>query len=469
MKENSTIPPTVIVIVGITGDLARRKLLPAIAGIAEEKELPDDFRLVGISRRKITPQEVLDDTPGLTTNDRAFLLKHLTMYQMDLDKLEDYVSLKGYLEQQDSEHKTASQHLFYLSIPPQFSEPIVTNLGLSGIAAVPSTKLLLEKPFGTDLASAEALIARTRMYFGEEQIYRIDHYLAKEMSQNIVTFRSQNPLFAHTWSAQFIDKIEIIASEQIGIEGRGTFYEQTGALRDFIQSHLLQLAALILMQPPQDNSSWQTSRLAALRALIVPPDADVPQIARRGQYEGYGVEAENPGSTVETFAAVTLFSDDPLWQNVPISLITGKALDQKRTEIRVFYKADAQSKTSSVTTAPTPKDDNIIGQQPNVITFHLQPNEGIDIQIWVKQPGFGRDVQLLPLAFQYSSHYQKLPEAYERVLVEAMHADHTLFSSSDEVLASWQLLAPIQHYWEMHNDDLIHYQQGTSIENILEV
>lgn len=453
-SEFDPIPATTMVIIGITGDLARRKLLPAIAAMAEAGVLPEKLRLIGVSRRPLTIEDVLNDSPSLNARGHSFLREHLEMYQMDLDQPSDYRALEKYLQEIASYNRAPTQQLFYLSIPPQFAQPVVAHMGQAGLANMPHTKLLLEKPFGTDLESAQDLIDQTKTFFQEEQLYRIDHYLAKEMAQAILAFRQYNPLFAHTWNNQFIDKIEIIASEQIGIEERGTFYEQTGALRDIVQSHLLQLAALTLMDIPNKRSDWQSARLAALQALIPPSELDLPMLVKRGQYQGYAQEASNPGSTVETFAALTLFSEDKRWQNVPIQLITGKALAEKTTEIRIHYK---------------PLADHNSNQAANLITLRVQPEEGIEIQIWVKKPGHNNEVISVPLAFKYGNHYSEtLPDAYEHVLFEALSSDRGLFVSTPEVLACWRLLEPIQRYWQKDTTDLTIYQQGKAYQEVLE-
>lgn len=437
---------TQLIIIGITGDLARRKLLPAIATIARAGELSPNFTIIGVSRRDMSPTEVIESVAHLSDNDKVFLQQHLVMHKMDLDKTEDYQALDQVLQVQAKGQPT--QRLYYLSIPPQFAQPVVMRLGKSDLASVPGTKLLLEKPFGTDLVSAQDLITQTKQYFTEDQLYRIDHYLAKEMAQNIIAFRRGNPLFNHTWNNQFIDKIEIIASEKIGIEGRAAFYEQTGALRDFIQSHLLQLAALTLMDVPEDEQGMQGARQAALSSLQIPREIDLPRVVKRGQYTTYASEVQNQGSQTETFVALTVFSSNPKWEGVPVQLISGKALGAKLTEIKVHYKQFGE-------------------QEPNVVTLRVQPEESIEVQMWVKKPGYSNDLERLPLHFTYSDHYTALPEAYERVLLDAIRSDHTLFASSEEVLASWRILAPIQTYWAMGNGALVKYQSGASIAQVL--
>ncbi len=313
---------TTLVIFGITGDLSRRKLLPALANIIESNEA-DELSIVGVSRRPVEQFEVLGEHHG-TLNGTT------SLFQMDLDNVDDYVKLRDYIGAGADE-----QVLFYLSVPPESATGIIEGLGKAGLNA-PLNKLLLEKPFGRDLASAQEMIDHTAVYLHESQIYPIDHYLAKEMAQNIVTFRARNAIFSYLWSSQYIERIEVVALEAIGIEGRAAFYEQTGALRDIVQGHLLQLLALTLAPLPDEEMNWDslpTRRQAALDALI-PAD---PANAIRAQYDGYRSEVGNPDSSVETFVSLELHSTDPAWQGIPLALTTGKALSRKKTEVRIHF------------------------------------------------------------------------------------------------------------------------------------
>lgn len=440
---SDTTPPTVLVIIGITGDLSQRKLLPAVEKIVAAGAVDTKlFKVVGVTRRDIPVTEVLKGVKTKT----PFLSDNLVMCQMNLAELDDYKLLEKQLAAINAELGTSAQRLFYLSVPPQVSRPIVELLGESGLAK--DAKLLLEKPFGTDLASARELVEQTKVHFDEDQIYRIDHYLAKEMSQNLIVFREQNSLFKRTWSSDFIEKITIIASEKIGIEGRAAFYEQTGALRDLVQSHLLQLAALTLMDVPKASELDQVprARLQALRQLYVPTDPH-RQYAVRGQYKGYTDEVENPDSLVETFADITLFSEHPRWQGVPVRLITGKALDQKATEICITYKREQS-------------------YEANQLRIRLQPDEGVELSLWTKTPGYQWHVEAHSLDIAFKDHYPELPEAYEQVIVDAINSNHLLFTSSDEVLESWRIIEPVRQAWSMSEDDLLIYEPGDSPEKI---
>ncbi|MGD8374379.1 MAG: glucose-6-phosphate dehydrogenase [Candidatus Woesebacteria bacterium] len=431
---------TILVIVGITGDLSRRKLLPAISKIARAGELPSNFKIIGISRQKIQPKDAL-------TQDVDSLKDFICMHKMDLSDTKDYSDLKNLLATTEQNLGGNAQKLFYLSIPPHAARPVIKSLGKAGFGKDKTVKLLLEKPFGTDEQSAIQTIQDIRKYFNEQQIYRIDHYLAKEAVQNLTVFRSGNSLFKRTWNKNYIKSIQIISSETIGIEGRSSFYEQTGALRDVVQSHLVQLAALALMDLPKDND-WSKIPKLRLRALKnLKPPQNIAQQVIRGQYKSYRHEVDNPQTTVETFASVTLFSDDKKWQGVPITLTTGKSLNQKTIEIRINYKQQNQ-------------------QEANRLVLRIQPQEAIEFDIWVKQPGYGKSLKQVPFDFTYSNHFNDLPEAYEQVFVDAIRGDRNLFTTSDEVLASWRILDPIQHAWSMQNYDLIFYKNGSDPKDI---
>lgn len=437
--SDSPLPPTILVIIGITGDLSTRKLLPAIEKIVDSGAAPRELKVIGITRREVLAEEVLSSVDGKID----FLRNNLEMYQMDLTSPEGYLKLKSDLEATRSSMGASTQTLFYLSIPPQISHSIITMLGEAGIADLPGTKLLLEKPFGVDLESATELVDHVRSHFTEDQVYRIDHYLAKEMTQNLVVFRESNSLIKRTWNKDFIESIEIVASESIGIEGRAEFYEQTGALRDLIQSHLLQLAALVLADfPTIEWPSIPEQRLLALRQLKAPQDVEADVV--RSQYMGYREEVGNPVSFVETFVSVRLFSDDTRWRGVPIRLTSGKAMPEKTTEIRINYRKDR-------------------AEEANSLVLHIQPDEGVVLDIWAKQPGYERKLQKFPLSFSYQGHFDELPEAYERVFLDAMKSDHTLFTRSDEVLETWRIIDPIQKYWAM-NDSISEYAKGRAPE-----
>jgi glucose-6-phosphate 1-dehydrogenase len=376
----------------------------------------------------------------------GILSSRCNILAMDPAIPEDYGLLKNELDKFDQENGTKAQRLYYLSVPPQTTAKIVECLGISDLAKHSNTKILLEKPFGRDLASAQILADHVDQYFKSEQVYRIDHFLAKETVQNIIVFRGSNALFKKTWNKDFIESIDIIASEKIGIEGRANFYEQTGALRDFIQSHLIQLAALVLMDNPRALPDIPRERLNALTKLKLTEPLAINSF--RGQYLGYRDEVKNTNSTVETFVALTLDSSDPRWQGVPIRLITGKALSEKTTEIRIRYRKDN-------------------GDDADQLTLKIQPNEGVEICLWAKKPGYDNSTTMHELKFNFGDHYDKLPDAYERVILDAINSDHQLFASGQEVLEAWRIISPIQSLWQTNKTEPIIYPTGESSDKIL--
>jgi glucose-6-phosphate 1-dehydrogenase len=424
---------TKLLIFGITGDLSTRKLLPALKEIISTGDF-DDLSIIGVSRREVNIPELLEVSLG-----DASLADRVSIFSMDLANAEDYHRLKASIALADDE-----QLIVYLSVPPQASTSIVDFMGQAGITT-PNVKILFEKPFGVDLASAQEVIAKTAHYYSEDQLYRIDHFLAKEMAQNIIAFRGGNALFGHIWDNDSIEKIEVIASEKIGIEGRAQFYDPTGALRDIVQGHLMQLLALTLMDVPAEFD-WATVpqlRLAALQALEI---AD-PNLALRAQYEGYKMEAENPTSTTETFVALQLTSSAPQWRGVPIHLITGKALSEKTTEVRIHFRKFHEG-------------------QSNCLIFRIQPNEGVEIDLFTKKPGYDREFEVQKLQFTYPEH-TRLPDAYEQVIVDAIHSRKSLFTSSNEVLRSWEVLRPVQAAWAADQTPLKFYAVGSAFTDVI--
>lgn len=433
-------PSTILVIFGITGDLSRRYLLPALAEICANTEIGKDFRVLGVSRRQVDLNNVLG---AKEKNLKAYS----QMLTMDLANRSDYQKLKDEIGALSQKFTQGPQVIFYLSVPPAAADGIVGLLGESGLSQPPA-KLLLEKPFGYDLSSAQEMIGRIAKYFSQEQVYRIDHYLAKESAQNIAVFLGSNALFRNIWSNQFIDHIDIVAAEDIGIGGRKEFWEATGMLRDFVQSHLLQLAALTLMEPCShmfDFAQLPERRLAALQKMKI---AELKS-AVRGQYRGYRQEVGNPNSAVDTFVSLTLDSSDSRWRGVPIRLTTGKKLDQKLTKIDIHFKKSQEA-------------------EANLLTLRLHPREGIELDLWVKEPGYRHNLQKQPLRFIYEQRFGRVPEAYEQVLIDAMRAKKSLFASSEEVLTSWKILQPVLDYWSMSDSDLKIYQPGSTIEEVLQ-
>ncbi len=431
--------PTILIIFGISGDLSRRYLLPAIEAIHQASMLPEDFRIVGITRKTGLSAEDLCRASG----DLKFVGQNLELHRLDAEKEGDCRKLEEVLDGIEKSFGQPAQRIFYLSVPPEACKGIVECIGKAGLPKRGKSKLLLEKPFGKDYASAKDLIEHIEKYFKPEEVYRIDHYLAKEAAQNIIVFRDGNSLFKKTWNNEFIENIEVTASEELGIENRAHFYEQTGALRDYVPSHLLQLLSLVLMDlPPKcDLSEVSSCRQDTLKHLKVAR-------AARGQYEGYRQEVGNEKSNVETFVSVQLESDDPKWHGVPMALTHGKALRDRFTEIKIRYKKSEE-------------------HESNELLLRLQPDAGIKFSVWAKKPGYGRELSQHVLSFHFKDHYEKLPEAYEQVLYSAFNSDHSLFASSEEILESWRIVGPIQEEWKKPTDDLLIYKKGSTVEEII--
>lgn len=412
--------------------MSRRKLLPALREIYSTGDF-DDLSILGVSRGEVDVPALLKESTGDDS-----MASRVSIITMNLAEAHEYNELRTKINLDKNE-----QLIVYLAVPPLASTQIVDYLGEAGLNTS-NVKILFEKPFGVDLVSADEVIKRTSRYFEEEQLYRIDHYLAKEMAQNLIALRGRNALFDNIWNGNFIERIEIIATEDIGIEGRTQFYEQTGALRDVVQGHLMQLLALTLMDIPTDFN-WEEIPSLRLDAINQVKLAD-PDRVKRAQYEGYQEEVGNPGSKTETFVALQLESTQPRWLDVPISLVGGKGLNQKTTEIRIHLKKMHES-------------------QSNCIVFRIQPNEGIDIELFNKAPGYERAFETRHLKLDFDSS-AKLPDAYEQVIVDAIHSRKSLFASSGEVLRSWEILQPIQDAWNMSNEPLLIYRRGSAPEDV---
>jgi glucose-6-phosphate 1-dehydrogenase len=455
--------PLVLVIFGITGDLAQRKLLPALYQLAKANELPEATKIIGISRRRIAKDDVfakLKEFTGEKTYDdtvQAWLAEKTDMVQMDLLHRGAYEDLLAHLQKIEESIGSDASRLYYLSIPSQAFAPIVRLLGetrhnmpLPGGRDM--ARLLIEKPFGYDLQSASELIDAVNEYFGEGQIYRIDHYVAKETVQNILTFRFQNPLFESVWNSKHVDHISIVAHEKIGIEGRAGFYEQTGALRDLVQSHLLQLLAVTTMDRPAklESDEIHAEKLKLLKAIVPIAPNKVASDTVRGQYEGYRTEVNDDNSIVETFARLTVAIDNPVWRGVPIILETGKALDEKLTEITVCFKQ---------------ADD--AHDIRNKLVFRIQPTEGITLLLQVKRPGIDNETEEASMDFDYTRSFNNRPaEAYERVIIDAIRGDQTLFASADEVIASWRIIENVLEQWSHNADGLKIYPKVSTSTTI---
>lgn len=455
MSHKPTIQPSILVIFGITGDLAKRKVLPAIYHLCKDNLLPEGTKIIGISRREVPKEEILN-TVSICANeiDKVCdpeviqrLTNWLTMFKLNPLEDRDYDALAEYIDKLEEESQQCLDRLFYLSIPPQVYGPIIAKLGQHQLNQSCShnqaqVRLLIEKPFGYDISSAEELIRETEQVFNEEQIFRIDHYLAKETAQNILKFRRHNPIFSSQWDSQHISRIHVIAKEKIGIENRVNFYERVGAMRDLIQSHLMQLLALTAMNLPTESNSDEVhaAKHDFMESLIAPDyKLGIEKQVIRGQYDTYRSEVNDQNSLTETYVSILLFSIDPRWTDTVFQLTTGKSLDEKSTSIQIYF-----------------------GQNnPNILTFRIQPDEGIDINLLIEQPGFSHNLKEVKMNFSYAQDFDDSHDAYERVLVDAIRGDKLLFASKSEVMSSWRLLQPILNFWANNHDDLIIYPTGS--------
>jgi len=458
-KVKSALEPTILVIFGITGDLAKRKLLPALYHLVKDGLLHDKTEIIGITRGGITLDKLLA-TIELCINDLGGvcdpvsvmkLRKQLRIMNMDVTNPQQYKVLLNDLNKIEDAHGVHMNRLYYLSIPPNVSQPIINSLGKYGLNTscqhgAASTRLLVEKPFGYDLESAREMLEETAKYFGEDQIFRIDHYLAKETVQNILSFRFNNPIFQAMWESKYIDHIEIIANEKLDIEGRVGFYEPTGALRDLVQNHLIQVLALITLEKPEEDSSdsLHQSKIKLLKSIrSIAPDK-VASETIRGQYENYLKEVSNPDSTTETYVALRLYIDNERWRDMPVIIQTGKAMNKKSSCVRIVFKATNE--------AP----------HHNILTFRLQPNEGIELSLRVKRPGLENIIQPVEMDFDYKRTFNESghPDAYERVLVDAVRGDQTLFAVGPEILESWRIISAVVNEWSKSNSNLEIYAKN---------
>lgn len=432
--------PALIVIFGVTGDLSKRKLLPALFNLLHDGKLHPKTQIIGVTRQKVTKSAVL---ASLRPKQRTELARAFKLMSIDLADAADYRVLKRGLDEIEKKAGLSYQRLYYLSIPPAVLDDVVKFMGLAGLNVLPGglvPRLLVEKPFGYDLASAEMLIYSLSKVFDETQIYRIDHYLAKEMAQNITDFRFKNALFDSVWSNRHISKVTITAYEQIGIEGRTNFYEQTGALRDLIQSHLLQLMALTAMEKPKpgDATGVHAARLRLLKSVRAPLPYEVVQHARRGQYRTYEQEIGSKSNT-ETYAALRLFIQNDRWQGVPFVLQTGKHMAEKTTKIELAFGRDSHQ---------------------NRLEIRLQPDDAVVMDVRVKRPGHDHVVVPSMMDFNYRRSFVSHPaaEAYEKVLLDAAYGDQTLFAGSREVLETWRIVQPVLDEWGKSASDLLIYK-----------
>jgi len=460
--------PCVLTIFGASGDLTRRKIFPALYALAFRDLLPEQFAVLGVARSEHSTEEFVS---AMEESVREFgrdefrqevwdrLATRTRYVSIDFSDEESMKRVPVALRELDQEYGTGKNRVFYLAVPPDAMPQLVEEVG-ERRAAAGWTRLIPEKPFGYDLESARALNELVAKYFTEDEVFRIDHYLGKDTVQNLLALRFANGIFEPVWNRQFIDHVQITVAESLGVETRAAFYERAGAIRDVFQNHLLQLVALTAMEPPIDftSESVRNEKLKVLKALSTPG----PRAVVRGQYgpgfiEGEpkpGYREENgvaPDSEVETFVAAKLQVDNWRWADTPFFVRTGKRLPRRETTIAIQFKR-----------VPHPLFEDASELRPNLLIVHIQPNEGVSLAVGAKVPGEGMHVRTVHMDFLYGGAFRmSLPEAYERLILDAMLGDATLFTRSDEIEEQWALVDAIVAAWRRDNPGFPNYPAGT--------
>ena len=475
--------PCVVVIFGASGDLTKRKLLPALFHLEQAGNLPANFAVVGVARRPLEEgfapdmKDGIVDGGGVEAEDPklARFVSRISYHAMNFDDGNGYEGLKQHLAQIDQQQGTGGNRLFYFATAPEYFSDIIKFLGDHGMnhpqeagpdGRKPWVRVIIEKPFGHDLESARALNDEVNKVFDEDQVFRIDHYLGKETVQNILVFRFANGIFENVWNRNYIDHIEITAAESIGIEGRGPFYEKAGALRDVIQNHVMQLLSFVAMEPPISFAAQavRAEKLKVFRAIRPIHFADTV----RGQYgpgivdgktvPGYREEDRvHPRSQTETFAALRLEIENWRWAGVPIYIRAGKRMAKRVTEITIQFKQPPLLLFKDT------EGKYLEGMKSNVISMRIQPDEGIALRFEAKVPGPSMHLAPVDMDFCYSTAFGvSTANGYERLLLDAMLGDGTLFAHRDDVEATWALMTPVLEYWAKNPvKELPNYAAGT--------
>ena len=469
--------PAVMVIFGSTGDLSGRKLLPALYNLAKQRSLPAGFAVVGTSRddltddafRKHASQKIHQYSRTQPIDERVLeaFLTSVFCVKVDFGNLADFKTLGQKIQELDGARHIAGNRIFYCATPPPTYQLIATQLQSASLTTGEGFhRIVVEKPFGTDLKSARELTQTLRKAFSEDSVFRIDHYLGKETVQNILAFRFANSIFEPVWNSNLIDSVQITAAEEIGIENRGAYYEHAGALRDVVQNHALQLLTLTAMEPPLafEANAVRDEKVKVLRSIRPLIGEEIEESTVRGQYTkgwvlgeqvpGYREEPDvAPESQTETYAALRLFIDNWRWAGVPFYLRAGKRMPKRVTEIRIQFKRPPHL---------TFGREAMKEVDPNAITIRIQPEEGISLKFGAKVPSAGLRIRSVTMDFQYmTSFLVDAPEAYERLLLDCMIGDPTLFTRADEVETAWQLIDPVEESWRNSRPPLATYPAGT--------
>lgn len=459
--------PTIFVIFGITGDLVKKKILKALYDLYLNSHLPERFRVYGFSRREYDDaalksylREIMEKGSFPEVEKYDTFLATFFYIQGDFHEESAYGKLAEMLGRVDGDWRICSNKLFYLAVPPQSYSSIITNLHASGLTEPCSpeegwTRVILEKPFGTDRQTAIELDRQLGELFKEEQIYRVDHYLAKETVKNILAFRFSNSFLTPAWNNSCIEKIEVKLLEKLSVKTRGDFYDKVGALRDVGQNHMLQLLGLFLMDAPQTfgPEEIKKKRSEALSSLQIMTPEQVKSQTVRGQYVGYrDVKGVDASSETETYFRIQAFSNLESFQNVPIYLESGKAQGCSSIEVVVTFRP-----------APSTLFKTTEGSRRNILHYHLQPEEKITMKFLAKKPGFGYEVEQHTLGFNYHEAYgeEEFVDDYESLLYDIIRGDQTLFVSTEEIMSEWEFIEPIVNTWQKEQrPELVFYEEG---------
>jgi glucose-6-phosphate 1-dehydrogenase len=478
VRLERTADPCAVIIFGASGDLTKRKLVPALYRLTQQRLLPAEFAIVGFARSQMSHDEfrgkmkdaIVTYSEAKRVDEQVWesFAKGIFYIAGDVNNAASYQEISKLLDQIDRERGTAGNRVFYLSTSPSLYAEAVQQLGAAGLAKPPGkgwTRIIIEKPFGHDLASAKELNAEVAKVFDEEQVYRIDHYLGKETVQNLMVFRFANGIFEPIWNRRYVDHVQITNAEAIGVEGRGGYYDTAGVLRDMIQNHVFQVTSLIAMEPPISLSAnaVRDEKIKAMQAVRAIPSDQVNEFAVRGQYTegavagkpvpGYREEKDvRPDSQTDTFAAVKLYFDNWRWADVPFYLRSGKRQPKRVTEIAIqFRKAPLQLFKSA--------EQEI---EPNVLVIRVQPDEGITLRIGAKVPGQVTRIRWVNMDFRYGASFGVAsPEAYERLLLDCVLGDSTLYARRDMTERGWEVVMPILDAWRNSSEEIPKYEAGT--------